>query len=253
MSKKRIIALITVIVLLFATGVSVGVFLYTRGTTQAADGNQTTDQIPNEDDQVDNENPATPDDNIPNIDNENANTNNETTNNVVDNNTTNNEENTNNTENTNTAGNAENTANIENTNNTGNENNVENTNEAGNAGVTTNTGVNNIGETTIERVEEQERLVSKASWDWWKPMTFALTKSNVNVDEPELSVKKSVITETGDSKLVYAGQDMTYVIAVTNNSNVDMEDIEITDKIPQNTTFVSIEDAMIDDEAQMLQ
>ena len=44
MSKKRIIALITVIVLLFAAGISVGVFLYTRGTTQAADGTQPTDQ-----------------------------------------------------------------------------------------------------------------------------------------------------------------------------------------------------------------
>ena len=66
MSKKRIIALITVIVLLFAAGISVGVFLYTRGTTQAADGTQPTDQNQGTDGTQtgdNNENPVTNPDN----------------------------------------------------------------------------------------------------------------------------------------------------------------------------------------------
>ena len=48
MSKKRIIAIITIIVLLFAAGISVGVFLYGRAETQATEGNQASDQ--NQDD-----------------------------------------------------------------------------------------------------------------------------------------------------------------------------------------------------------
>ena len=44
MSKKSIIAIITIIALLFVAGISVGVFLSSRGETQATDGNQTTEQ-----------------------------------------------------------------------------------------------------------------------------------------------------------------------------------------------------------------
>ena len=118
-------------------------------------------------------------------------------------------------------------------------------NAGNNAGVTTGTDVNNVGETTIERIEEQERLVSRAYWDWWKPMEVALARSNVSVNEPQITVKKSAITGVGGDKFVFAGQDITYVIAVTNNGDTAVEDIEITDKVPQNTTFVSIEDAII--------
>ena len=38
MSKKRIIAIVSIIVLLFAAGISVGVFLYGRGETEATEG-----------------------------------------------------------------------------------------------------------------------------------------------------------------------------------------------------------------------
>ena len=47
MSKKKIIAIVSIIVLLFAAGISVGVFLYGRGESSAVDGSQvqgTTDQ-----------------------------------------------------------------------------------------------------------------------------------------------------------------------------------------------------------------
>lgn len=243
MSKKRIIALITVIVLLFATGISVGVFMYTRGTAQATNETQSTDQnqVADGNNQLNNgtqagennenqnpvttpdnnnENPVTPDNGTENnnttVDNENANNGATNNNNVANNNNA-----------ANNAGNAGN-----------------------NAGVTTDTDVNNVGETTIERIEEQERLVSRAFWDWWKPMDVALTRSNVTASGklPQITAKKSAITGVGGDKFVFAGQDITYVIAVTNNGDTEVQDIEITDKVPQNTTFVSIEDAMIDDE-----
>ena len=213
MSKKSIIALITVIVLLFAAGISVGMFLYTRGTTHATEDGQTTEQ-----DQVsDGENQS--------IDETQTGENNDNTSTPEENN---------------------NTTPVENENN----NNTATDNENTNNEVTTGTDVNEVGETTIERVEEQERLVSKAYWDWWKPMEVELTTSNVNVDgnEPQLSVKKMAITGVGGDKFVYAGQDITYYIAVTNKGESAVEDIEITDRIPENTTFVSMEDATIDNE-----
>lgn len=247
MSKKSIIALITVIVLLFAAGISVGVFMYTKGTTQAADGTQTTDQnqVADGNNQVNNgtqtgennENPITTPDN----NNENPVT---PDNGTENNNITVDNENANNG--------ATNNNNVANNNNATNNNNVAN-NAGNNTGVTTGTDVNNVGETTVERVEERERLVSKAFWDWWKPMNVALTRSNVSAasgELPQITAKKSVITGVGGDKFVFAGQDITYVIAVTNNGDTEVEDIEITDKVPQNTTFVSIEDAKIDDEVE---
>lgn len=226
MSKKRIIAIVTIIVLLFVAGISVGVFLYSRGTTQAADGNQENEQNQVADGNqeiegtlADGKNPITqqetgdeeitpPDDGTVDGANDNENANNEVTNN--------------------NAGNANNQA-------------------TNNNGVTTDTNVDEVEETTITRVEEQERLISKDFWDWWHPMTVAVKPTEVGVKIPQISVKKAAITQVGDGKLVYIGQDITYVIAVTNNSETPVENIEITDKIPENTTYVadSIEDAII--------
>ena len=76
-------------------------------------------------------------------------------------------------------------------------------------------------------------------------MAVEITPTEVGVEIPQITVKKAVITGVGGDQFVYAGQDITYVIAVTNNSEQDVQNIEITDKIPQNTTFVSIEDAII--------
>ena len=235
MSKKKLIAIITIIVLLFAAGISVGVFLYGRAETQATDGNQTIDQNQvsdgNQDIQgtladgnADNSensatNPDATDENVTTLDNED----------VVG------------TENNETVENDNENANNEAANN----NNVaDNTN---NTGVTTGTNVDNVGETTITRVEEEERLVSEDFLDWWQPMTVAVTPTEVGVELPQISVKKVAITEVGDAKLVYIGQDITYVIAVTNNSEIAVENIEVTDRIPENTTYVvdSIEDAVI--------
>ena len=206
-SKKTIIAIAIVIVLLFIAGLSVGIFLADKGRTEAVDGNQsigesqTTEENKNSD-----ENKANGD--------QNANENKTGENNVVDNNE----------------------------NNQVTENNSDNAN-----GVTTNTNINEVGETTITRVEEQEKLVSRDFWDWWTPSTVVASGSAVAErlipQTPDFTVEKTATTGVGEDKLVYANKNITYTIKVTNNGEQELKNIEIADKIPEQTTFVSIDDA----------
>ena len=145
MSKKKIIAIVTIIVLLFAAGISVGVFLYGRGETSAADGSQvqgTTDSNqPNNGTQQPTEGTQTGDgdEQQGNVDSENQTTEHVAGDEVI----------------TPDEGNVDNET-VDNDNIAGNAGNT------GNAGVTTGTNVNDVGETTITRVEEQEKLVSEA-------------------------------------------------------------------------------------------
>ncbi len=245
MSKKSIIAIITVVVLLFIAGISVGVFLYTRGETAAVDGDQTSTTTPEQEndgnrpvdgDQTENNDNSDTD---PNIGNETENPETPVQNEGEE--SENNNDNENNDNADNEAVNNDNTAN--------NEGNTENNNDDENAEITTGTDVNEVGETTITRYEEVERIVSRQFFDWWEPMAIKVDQPTVlDVEKPQLDVRKSVITGVGGDNFVYAGQDLTYVISVTNNSEVDVKNIEITDKIPENTTFVSIEDAVIANE-----
>ena len=224
LSKKTIIAIVTIIILLLIAGLSIGIFLADQGETEAVDGNQVVDQ-----NQVGDGNQ------------------------VVDGSQTdgNNEEEPGNTEQEDstepgttdgeegTEPDAE-TPGTDETQTPGDNNATGNDNTQ----VTTGTDVNDVGETTITRVEEEERLVSRDYWDWWTPTSVAVasTVANLNVEAPDLDVEKYVeYTGTGSSNLVYAGEDITYVIAITNNGTKAVENIEVTDKIPQNTTFVSID------------
>ena len=217
LSKKTIIAIVTIIILLLIAGLSIGIFLADQGETEAVDGNQVVDQNQTGDgSQADG-----------NQDEQPGNT--EQEGNPSESGTTDGEETTepdaetpeDNTDGTQTPGNA-----------TGNDNTQ----------ITTGTDVNEVGETTITRVEEEERLVSRDYWDWWTPTSVAVasTVANLNVEAPDLTVEKTVISETGSGNLVYAGNELTYQITVTNNGKKAVENIEVTDKIPQNTTFVSI-------------
>ena len=236
MSKKRIIAIITVIVLLFAAGISVGVFLHGRGETEATDGNQVADGNETSDGNQVSDGAQTGEDN-----NENSTTNpDEGENNQVT------------PDDGNADGEQENADN-EATDNEDEEENVDNEatngNAGNNAGITTDTNVNEVGETTITRVEAQERLVSSQYCDWWQPMSVGVDVETVlDVNLPELVAKKGAITNVGGDEFVFAGQDITYVIEVTNNSNEDVKNIEITDRIPENTTFVSMEEISISEE-----
>ena len=234
-SKKTIIAIAIVIVLLFIAGLSVGIFLADKGRTEAVDGNQsigesqTTEENKNSD-----ENKANGD--------QNANENKTGENNVVDNN-----ENNQVTEN-NTVDNNKNNQVTGNNTVANNENNQVTENNSNNAnGVTTNTNINEVGETTITRVEEQEKLVSRDFWDWWTPSAVVASGSAVAErlipQTPDFTVEKTATTGVGEDKLVYANKNITYTIKVTNNGEQELKNIEIADKIPEQTTFVSIDDA----------
>ena len=59
----------------------------------------------------------------------------------------------------------------------------------------------------------------------------------------DFTVEKIATTGVGEDKLVYANKNITYTIKVTNNGEQELKNIEITDKIPEQTTFVSIDDA----------
>ena len=208
LNKKTIIAIVTIIVLLFIAGLSVGIFLADKGKTEAADGNEISNNL-TENTITDDNNTVLPSD--------------------EDNN--NNDGNTNNDNNGNTE-----------IGNNDNGNGTTNQQPNNNPTITTGTNVDEVGETTITRYEEQERLVSKDYWDWWKPteVDITATGSNLNVKEPKLKVVKEAITEAGKN-LVYANQEITYVITVENTGDEDVKNIEITDKIPAKTTFVSVD------------
>ena len=252
-SKKTIIAIVTVIVLLFIAGLSVGIFLADKGSTEAVDGNQSSSEtqtaeenkandVQKSDENKAEENKTTEDNNQNVADNAETTNNNE---NVADDTTTNNN-NGNAADNT-AANNSENVAdNTATTNNNGNAiNNPAANNNAEN--VTTNTDVNQVGETTITRVEEQEKLVSRDFWDWWTPSSVVAANSAVAdkiiPQTPDFTVEKTATTGVGEDKLVYANKNITYTIKVTNNGEQELKNIEITDKIPEQTTFVSIDDA----------
>ena len=234
-SKKTIIAIAIVIVLLFIAGLSVGIFLADKGRTEAVDGNQSIGES-----QTTEENKNS-DENKSNGD-QNANENKTGENNVVDNN-----ENNQVTEN-NTVDNNKNNQVTGNNTVANNENNQVTENNSDNAnGVTTNTNINEVGETTITRVEEQEKLVSRDFWDWWTPSTVVASGSAVAErlipQTPDFTVEKTATTGVGEDKLVYANKNITYTIKVTNNGEQELKNIEIADKIPEQTTFVSIDDA----------
>ena len=222
LSKKTIIAIIIAIILLFVASLSVGIFLANKGDTEAAGGNQISDgnQISvgnriednNQNTNTENNNSETPSDNINNstvADNSNETTNNNNTVNDTSDNV---------------------------------ENNTTNRTNNSTSGVTTKRDTSQVGETTLTRVEEKERVVSRDYWDWWTPTSVAVvsTATKLVPTLPEIVVEKVATTEAGKN-VVYAGQKITYTITVKNTGNKDVEKIEVTDKIPENTTFSSIE------------
>ena len=256
-NKKTIIAIVTIIVLLLVASISVGVFLADKGKTEAAESSQTAEKIDNdkkedngnsEDQSVQNsdnqaresqeQNTDGNNEQTQNSDNQTANDeNNNTTNNTANNTsnsvaTSNNQTTRNNTTNNKTNNNTTSTSSTQTPASTGKSNN----------GATTGTNINEVGETTITRVEEgEEKVVAKKFWDWWNPMSVvvASTTANINAEKPNISVEKSATTKAGEN-LVYAGEQIKYTINVTNNGKKDVENIEVTDKIPANTTFASI-------------
>ena len=244
LGTKTIIAIVAVIVLLFIASISVGIFLADKGSSEAVDGNQVADVNQNTDaNNTNTENQKNDDNNVNNENKQNENIQAENNNQTGENNAT--PDNTT-TEPNSDAQNNTTTPNNNVTNNvTANNGNVNN-NATNNTEVTTGTNVNEVGETTVTRVEEEEKLVSKDFWDWWTPASVIAVNSAV-ADKiipltPDFTVEKTATTGVGEDKLVYANKNITYTIKVTNNGEQELKNIEITDKIPEQTTFVSIDD-----------
>ena len=248
-SKKTIIAIAIVIVLLFIAGLSVGIFLADKGSTEAVDRNQSTGESQTtEENKNSGENKANDDQKAnENKTGENNAVDNNENNQVAENNAVDNNENNQVAEN-NTIDNNGNNQVAGNNNVANNENNQVAENNRNNVnGVTTNTNINEVGETTITRVEEQEKLVSRDFWNWWTPSTVVASGSAVAErlipQTSDFTVEKIATTGVGEDKLVYANKNITYTIKVTNNGEQELKNIEIADKIPEQTTFVSIDDA----------
>ena len=136
------------------------------------------------------------------------------------------------------AGNAQNPAGgVANANNGG----VQNNQIAGNAGQ--NAAADNIQETTIQRtetVEIPERQILEGHYVGWTPMSVNADLNYaklINAKKDNLEINKVCETKTGENTTT-KGEVITYKISVKNNSEKDLEGIEVKDLIPEMTTYV---------------
>lgn len=100
-----------------------------------------------------------------------------------------------------------------------------------------------IRESEIERVETvkiSEKQVSERHYIGWSPMevTDSMASSQINVtNNNDIKITKKAITKSGEN-LVTNGEEITYSITIRNNGINDVQDLEVKDKIPENTTYV---------------
>lgn len=113
-----------------------------------------------------------------------------------------------------------------------------------------NAQIDNIQETTIERIENveiPERQISEGHFAGWVPMEISLEEisNKINVtDISDIKVSKKAITKSGEN-LVTKGEEILYEITIKNTGNRDLRGIEVKDKIPENTTFVDEKDKSV--------
>ena len=235
-NKKTIIAIAAIIILLIIAVTGTVVFLRDRGSTEAADytTTDTNEQVAsNNQEQVQNEEQqAQSNDQAANQeDTETPNSNEETT-------TTNPETTTGTTENNEgtTTGATETTGATTGTGTT--------------SGTTTTTET--IQESTITRTETEEVMVAENFLVGWQPLSLNVDEasSRINAEETDLEVVKTAKTETGEN-LVFAGDDITYTISVTNKSQRDLNNIEISDTVPALTTLKSIDDEGVETQGKI--
>ena len=98
---------------------------------------------------------------------------------------------------------------------------------------------------SITKVEEKERTVSRNFWNWWIPVEVVASGSEISdkilPQIPDFTVEKTAKTGIADDKLVFVNSDIEYTIKITNNGDTELKNIEVTDKIPEQTTFVSMD------------
>ena len=235
-NKKTIIAIAAIIILLIIAVTGTVVFLRDRGSTEAAEytTTDTNEQVASDNqEQVQNEEQqAQANDQAANQeDTETQNSNEETT-----------------------------TANPETTTGTTENNEGTTAGATGTTGATTGTGTTSgattttdtIQESTITRTETEEVMVAENFLVGWQPLSLNVDEasSRINAEETDLEVVKTAKTETGEN-LVFAGDDITYTISVTNKSQRDLNNIEISDTVPALTTLKSIDDEGVETQGKI--
>lgn len=107
----------------------------------------------------------------------------------------------------------------------------------------TTTVADNIQETTISRtetVEIPERQILDENHANWEEMNINadIASARVNAQSDNILVEKLAKVQNGDN-LVTKGEEIIYEIKVTNNSDRDLNSVEIKDSIPEKTTYVA--------------
>lgn len=235
-NKKTIIAIAAIIILLIIAVTGTVVFLRDRGSTEAAEYTTTDtneqvasdnqEQLQNEEQQAQTNDQAAnqEDTETPNSNEETTTTNPETTTGTTENN-----------EGTTTGA-------------------TETTGATTGTGTTsgTTTTTDTIQESTITRTETEEVMVAENFLVGWQPLSLNVDEasSRINAEETDLEVVKTAKTETGEN-LVFAGDDITYTISVTNKSQRDLNNIEISDTVPALTTLKSIDDEGVETQGKI--
>ena len=98
---------------------------------------------------------------------------------------------------------------------------------------------------TVVYEEVTENIVVESPWEThqvsWVPETLSVSTASVEVSQRDLTATKTAVTSTGYG-LVSAGEKITYTITVTNNEENTINSLYISDAIPENTTFDSIDE-----------
>ena len=246
LSKKNIIAIAIVVVLAIVAIIGTVVFLKDKGTTEATEISSESGTNGSVAETANGE----AENNQQTNNNQEQNNNQETNNQETNNQETNNQEqstretannNQQRTTNTRTTSNQNNNSTQNNLNN--NNNQTTNTNQ--NTNNNTNTGIDNIQGTTITRVTEGELVkVSDYRNVGWTPIAInaELASAKINGERnSDITINKKATTKAG-TNLVQSGEEIIYTLEIKNNGKEDFKGIEVSDSIPENTTYVETED-----------
>ena len=124
----------------------------------------------------------------------------------------------------------------------------------GTAGTTTTAAQNgttagnaNVG-TDADTIYEQvtENIVTEQPWEThdvkWVPEQLKVSTAGVEVNQKNIIVNKEVTSTTSGYNAVSVGDEITYTITVTNNDSKVLNSLYITDEIPDETVFSSIDE-----------
>ena len=107
------------------------------------------------------------------------------------------------------------------------------------------TGVDQIQETTITRVVDGElKKVTEERNLTWEPMELNLEKESAKINATkiqDITIQKAAETQRGNGQ-VAPGENIVYKLKIKNNGKENYKQVEISDSIPKNTTYVETQD-----------